>query len=288
MQHSLTLPAPAKLNLFLHITGRRSDGMHNLQTLFQLIDLADQLTFSLRDDSDIHLHCPALAQLDKQHNTVYRAACALKKQALLTQQGVDIVLDKHIPAGAGLGGGSSDAATTLLALNELWQLNLPLTELLQLGAELGADVPVFLQGRTAWAEGIGEQLTPINLPKTYYLIIFPGCHVSTAEIFSAAQLTRQTPAITLADFQQGRACNVCTPVTRAIYPAVDQALNWLNQFGAARMTGTGACCFIELASSEQGEELRNQLKIEGKRAQDWQAFVVQGLNQSPLLAKFAN
>jgi 4-diphosphocytidyl-2-C-methyl-D-erythritol kinase len=270
----LTLPAPAKLNLFLHVTGRRADGMHALQTIFQLIDLCDQLRFRLRDDGEIQVHTPALADLAMTNSTVYRAAMALPRAA---HQGINIQVDKVIPAGAGLGGGSSDAATTLLALNHLWQLQLDTAELLKIGAQIGADVPVFIGGRSAWAEGIGEQLTPLDLPSHIFLVIFPGCHVATAEIFSAQQLTRHTPAITLADFHAGRSHNDCTAVTRQLYPEVDAALQWLSTFGEARMSGTGSSCFVAFESKQQAHQAQQQVPAH------WQSFIVTGMNQSPLL-----
>jgi 4-diphosphocytidyl-2-C-methyl-D-erythritol kinase len=269
---TLTLPAPAKLNLFLHITGLRADGLHNLQTVFQLLDLCDLLHFRLRDDGQIHIHCPALPHLAPEHSTVYRAACLLPRAA---HQGIDVVVEKNIPAGAGLGGGSSDAATTLMALNHLWQLHLDQSTLLSLGRQIGADVPVFIGGHTAWAEGIGEQLTQLDLAPTCYLLIFPNCHVSTAEIFSAQQLTRQTPAITLADFHLGNTHNDCTAVTCERYPEVDAALQWLKQFGEAKMSGTGSSCFVAL-DRPLAEQAQQQLH--GR----WQIFIVNGVNRSPL------
>lgn len=238
---SLTLPAPAKLNLFLHITGRREDGYHLLQTVFQLLDYGDELSFHLRDDDRILLHCdtPELATDD---NLVLRAARLLCEHSD-SCQGVDIELIKRIPAGAGLGGGSSDAATTLIALNHLWQCGLSQEQLQSLGLSLGADVPVFVNGCSAWAEGVGEHLTPVDLPSIYYLVLTPACHVSTARIFSHQQLTRDTKAIKMAAFLAGQSRNDCELLVRQLYPEVDAAIQWLSQFAPARMTGTGSSVF---------------------------------------------
>ncbi len=269
----LTLPAPAKLNLFLHINGRRADGLHNLQTIFQLIDLCDLLNFRLRNDGRITVCCAALPDLALAQSTVYRAACLLPRAA---HQGVDIAVNKIIPAGAGLGGGSSDAATTLIALNHLWQLHLNEKTLMTMGAKIGADVPVFIGGHTAWAEGIGERLSALTLAPAYYLLIFPNCHVSTAEIFSAQQLTRHTPAITLADFYTGKAKNDCTIITRKLYPEVDATLRWLSRFGEAKMSGTGSSCFVAFLNRQQAELAQQQVPS------TWQSFIAQGVNRSAL------
>lgn len=269
---TFTLPAPAKLNLFLHITGKRADGLHTLQTIFQLVDLCDQLHFRLRDDGQINVRCAALPGLAQEDSTVYRAACLLPKAP---HQGVDIEVEKNIPAGAGLGGGSSDAATTLMTLNDLWGLSLKQPDLLLLGSRIGADVPVFIAGHSAWAEGIGEQLTELKLASAVYLLIFPNCHVSTAEIFAAPALTRDTPAITLTNFNLDSTHNDCTPITRQLYPEVDAALQWLSQFGKARMSGTGSSCFVEL-SRPIAEQAQRQTPSH------WRSFVVNGVNRSAL------
>jgi 4-diphosphocytidyl-2-C-methyl-D-erythritol kinase len=273
MNHSITLTAPAKLNLFLHITGRRADGYHNLQTLFQLLDHGDQLTFSATDDGDISLE-PELIGVKPEDNLIVRAARLLQQHSN-GQQGAKIQLTKVLPMGGGIGGGSSDAATTLLALNQLWDLNLPLDELAKLGAQLGADVPVFIHGRTAWAEGIGEQLTPVELPEKHYLVLTPNCHVSTVEIFSHKDLTRDTSAITVAAFLEQGGQNDCQPLVKKLYPEVAKALNWLVKFAPAKMTGTGACVFAECESREQAEAILEQAPA------DLKGFVARGVNLSP-------
>ncbi|MEX2334629.1 MAG: 4-(cytidine 5'-diphospho)-2-C-methyl-D-erythritol kinase, partial [Pseudohongiella sp.] len=235
--HIITLPAPAKLNLFLHITGRRSDGYHTLQTLFQLLDYGDELRFSLRTDGQLRLTCNDTS-LSNNDNLVLRAA-GLLRQTLNIKTGADIHLIKRIPAGAGLGGGSSDAATALLALNQLWQGGLSRTRLAELGLQLGADVPVFVFGNSAWAEGIGEELEPVTLAEQFFVVLTPACHVTTGTIFSHQQLTRDSTAIKMCAFLAGQSRNDCETLVRKLYPAVDAALDWLSQFAPARMTGTG-------------------------------------------------
>lgn len=274
---TLTLPAPAKLNLFLHITGRREDGYHNLQTAFQLLDVADELSFSPRDDCEISLEVSgpqAMADVPKHDNLITRAALLLMKHAGTQALGANITLDKRLPTGGGLGGGSSDAATTLLALNHLWQLNLSIDTLAELGRELGADVPVFVRGRSAWAEGVGEQLTPVDLPDRWYLIIHPNCHVSTQAVFSHPELTRDTPAITIAAFFAGPTRNDCENVVRRLTEPVDKALIWLNKFGEARMTGTGACVFMGFDDESHARRVCEQVPDE------WQSIVTRGTQRS--------
>ncbi|MFN3586667.1 MAG: 4-(cytidine 5'-diphospho)-2-C-methyl-D-erythritol kinase [Moraxellaceae bacterium] len=271
----LTLPAPAKLNLFLHITGRRADGYHLLQTVFQFLDRADRLHFRARDDGELTLS-PALPGVPPAQNLVLRAAQALRAHAGV-RRGADIRLEKVLPMGGGIGGGSSDAASTLLALNRLWALDLPLPELARLGLALGADVPVFVQGRAAFAEGVGEMLTPVEIPENHYLVLTPNAHVSTAEVFSHADLTRHTPAITVAAFLGGEASarlrNDCENVVRRMAPEVALALDWLAQHGPARMTGTGACCFLPCPDRATAEALLAASPIPG--------FVACGMNVSP-------
>lgn len=271
----LSLPAPAKLNLFLHITGRRADGYHLLQTVFQFIDRADTLHFQRRDDGIITLS-PELAGVPAESNLIVKAA-RLLAAASGCPSGADIVLEKVLPMGGGIGGGSSDAATTLLGLNHLWQLGLDADQLAALGLQLGADVPVFVRGRAAWAEGVGEALIPVEIPEPYYLVLTPKAHVSTAEVFNHADLTRSTPAITLAAFLGGGASadlrNDCENVVRTLAPEVDAALSWLALHGTARMTGTGACCFLECADRESAEALLASSPIPG--------FVTRGMNRSP-------
>jgi len=271
MPGTLTLLSPAKLNLFLHITGRRADGYHQLQTLFQLLNWGDELHFSANNSGEIRLHCPGL-DIPEQDNLIMRAARLLQRDDL----GADISLKKRIPAGGGLGGGSSNAATTLLALNHLWQLGLDNQTLQTLGAQLGADVPVFVAAHTAWAEGIGEILTPVELPERWYLILSPDCHVSTAEIFSHRQLTRNTSAIKMAAFFEGHSVNDCQELVRQLYPEVDKALNILENFGEARLTGTGACVFVGFKTEAQARAAQAQLP------KGWNGIVAQGVNKSPL------
>lgn len=271
MAHSLSLLSPAKLNLFLHITGRRSDGYHQLQTLFQLLDWGDDLQFTANRSGEITLDTDA-QDIPTDSNLVMRAARLLQRGTA----GAHIVLRKRIPTGAGLGGGSSNAATTLLALNHLWDLQLPRSELLAMGAQLGADVPVFVGGHTAWAEGIGEILTPVDLPERWYLIAVPDCHVATAEIFSHRQLTRNSIPIKMATFFEGNSRNDCQPLVRMLYPQVDKALKVLENFGEARLTGTGACAFISFDDAARAKEVREQLPG------GWTSIVARGVNTSPL------
>jgi 4-diphosphocytidyl-2-C-methyl-D-erythritol kinase len=269
---TLTAPAPAKLNLFLHITGQRPNGYHELQTLFQLLDYGDEIHFELTDDGAITLH-DNLSDVSTEDNLVYRAACALKSLKNQTS-GVIIRLHKNLPAGGGLGGGSSDAATTLLALNKLWHCDLSLTELATIGLRLGADIPVFIHGKTAWAEGIGELLTPVELPARCYLVIHPKIMVSTEAVFAHKNLTRNSQAITLAAFLEGHGRNDCEPVVRSTYSAVDEALNWLNQYAKPSLTGTGACIFAEFSDKESAQV------VLAKLPSSWQGFIAFGVNSS--------
>jgi 4-diphosphocytidyl-2-C-methyl-D-erythritol kinase len=277
----LTLPAPAKLNLFLHITGRRADGYHLLQTIFQLLDYGDELRFSLRDDNQITLNCDSM-ELATDDNLVLRAAYLLREHTGATQ-GVDIELIKRIPTGAGLGGGSSDAATTLLALNALWQCQLERSALATLGLRLGADVPVFVQGKSAWAEGVGELLQPVSLPALYYLVLSPACHVSTATIFSHQQLTRDTRAIKMAAFLAGQSKNDCEMLVRMLYPEVNAALEWLGQFAPGRMTGTGSSIFASFSDEASAREVLRQLPSDQHgHLRNISGFVAKGVNESAL------
>lgn len=273
--------APAKLNLFLHITSRRTDGYHNLQTIFQFIDYCDVLEFTYRSDGQ--LSCESTAQdLPPEQDLVLRAARLLQQHSD-TSKGADIQVEKKIPMGAGLGGGSSDAATTLLALNKLWQLQLSPTQLAKLGMRLGADVPVFVHGHAAWAEGVGESLTPVNLKEPWYLVVNPNCQISTKEIFLAQDLTRDTFPITIREFVAGRSQNVCEPVVRRLYPPVGQVLDWLSQYSEeARLTGTGACIFAAFETQSAAKTVWEQLPNQ------WQGIVAQGKNVSPALKEFTN
>lgn len=268
---NFSLPAPAKLNLFLHITGRRTDGYHSLQTLFQFLDQADTLHFSHRDDSQIHLQAdmPDVAASD---NLIMRAAAALQK-ASNCHFGADIRLDKNLPMGGGLGGGSSDAATTLLGLNALWQTGLSLAQLADIGLKLGADVPVFIHGHAAWAEGVGEKLQPVDIAEPWYVVLTPNAHISTAAAFSHPELTRNSDPITLRAFSAGAARNDFEKVVRQLSPAVDAALQWLAQHGAARMTGTGACVFLACSDADHAARILAASPVQG--------FISRGQNVSP-------
>jgi 4-diphosphocytidyl-2-C-methyl-D-erythritol kinase len=274
-------PAPAKLNLFLHITGRRPDGYHLLQTVFQFLDFGDSLRFEVRRDAAIERLTP-IDGLPESADICLRAARLLQRSSGATL-GADILLEKRIPMGGGLGGGSSDAATVLLALNRLWELDYSLDELAALGLQLGADVPVFVRGQAAWAEGVGEKLEFIELPEPWYLVIAPPVHVSTAEVFNAPALTRDCPSTTLDELAAGRCSNVCEAVVRRRYPEVDQALNWLGQYTEARMTGTGACVFGRFATRSEARVVLELFNVEGTGGS---AFVAKGLNRSPLLNRY--
>ncbi len=270
-------PAPAKLNLFLHIVGRRADGFHLLQTAFQFIDLCDTLRFDITRDGRIE-RAHVLADIPAEHDLTVRAA-ALLQRATGTTLGASITCEKKIPLGGGLGGGSSDAATTLVALNELWDAGQSVDQLAQLGLQLGADVPVFVRGHAAWAEGVGEILTPIDPPEPWYVVIHPLCHVSTAEIFKLPELTRNTAPIKIRDFFAGSGGNDCESAVRAHYPAVAAALDWLDEYSPARMTGTGACVFAAFDIEARARE------VAALTPSPWRGFVAHGLNCSPLRAQ---
>ena len=273
--NQLSLLSPAKLNLFLHITGRRADGYHNLQTLFQLLDYGDTLGFSTRDDGVITLS-PGIPGVAFEDNLIIKAARQLQGYATAAK-GVDIRLEKRLPMGGGIGGGSSNAATTLVALNHLWQCGLTSTQLQVLGLALGADVPVFVNAQTAWAEGVGEALQAIEMPKVWFLVVQPDCHVSTPQIFSHKDLTRDTPPIKVAAFLEQGGNNDCQALVRALYPPVNEALNWFEQHGhQAQMTGTGACVFAQFATAAEAQQVLQCLP------KHLPGFVAQGINQSPL------
>lgn len=273
-------PAPAKLNLFLHITRQRADGYHLLQTAFQFVDYGDSLTISVTETPDITL-TPSLQGVADDDNLIVRAAKLLQQTAGI-RQGADIQIDKKLPMGGGLGGGSSNAATTLVALNAQWQCGLSAEVLADLGLQLGADVPVFVRGHAAWAEGVGEQLTPITPPEPWYLVVIPDCQVSTREIFSATELTRDCEPIKILGFLSGEGSNVCEAVVKRRYPAVAEALDWLAQHASPKMTGTGACVFASFESAARAQQIWQQLPA------TWQGFVAKGCNQSPLLAAIDN
>jgi 4-diphosphocytidyl-2-C-methyl-D-erythritol kinase len=268
-------PAPAKLNLFLHVVGRRVDGYHLLQTVFRFIDLADTLRFEPRDDGRIVLATPTPGVPDEQ-NLIVRAATALKVGVGKTALGATLHLEKHIPMGGGLGGGSSDAATTLLALNHLWGIGLSRVRLQAIGLALGADVPVFIHGHSTFAEGIGERFTDVAVPVCDYVLTMPDAHVPTLEIFRSPDLKRDTPAIRPAEWHAGFGHNDLEPVACALYPEVARHLDLLRPFGDARMTGSGACCFVDFANGEAATRAMAALPT-GIRA-----LKVSGLAEHPL------
>lgn len=272
-------PAPAKINLFLHITGRRDDGYHLLQTAFQFLDFCDELHFDLREDGRI-FRKTNIEAIPEDDDLCVCAARLLQAEAG-GSNGVDIEIIKRIPLGGGLGGGSSDAATTLLALNKLWRLGFEVDHLAELGLKLGADVPVFVRGHAAWAEGIGEKLTPLEWDQPWYLLILPPVHVSTAEVFNCPDLTRMCPTIKIRDLAAGRADNVFEPVVRNLYPEVDQALNWMSHHTEAKLTGTGACVFGRFDCESAAAVAR--VEFERSMPSTWLAFVCKGLNRSPVL-----
>ncbi|MBY6190561.1 4-(cytidine 5'-diphospho)-2-C-methyl-D-erythritol kinase [Microbulbifer agarilyticus] len=292
---SLTLTAPAKLNLMLRILGRREDGYHELQTVFQLLDVGDTMTFSPTNDGQIHLHCPGV-DVPPEQNLIVRAARLLQAAALqqLSNRrdfGAKITVDKVLPAGGGIGGGSSDAATTLLALNHLWQCELDLEALAELGRQLGADVPVFVRGTSAFAEGVGEKLTPVAIEPRWYLVLKPVCHVSTAALFSNPRLTRDSAAITLAalrdrqlnsDWLNQYAGNDFQPLVEDLYPEVREAREWLAQYADAFLTGTGACVFAGFESEAAAR------KVLAARPNGWEGFVAKGADESLSHRQLAN
>lgn len=271
---TLILPAPAKLNLMLHILGRRPDGYHELQTLFQFVDHADHIGLSPRRDGRIVLQT-AVANVAHEDNLIVKAAHSLQA-ATRTTQGADIWLDKILPMGGGLGGGSSDAATTLLGLNHLWKTHVPIDELAALGLKLGADVPVFVRGFAAFAEGVGERLEPVQPDEPWYLVVVPQVSVSTAEIFSAPELTRNTPAIKVRTVLERGGHNDCQPVVAQRYEAVRNALNWLDKFTDAKLTGTGGCVFGAFPSKVEAD------KVSALLPATLPGFVAKGCNVSPL------
>lgn len=267
-------PAPAKLNLFLHVVGRRPDGYHLLQSVFRFVDFGDELRFAVRQDGVIS-RSNALPGLEPERDLCVRAA-RLLQEASGCRLGVEITLEKRLPMGGGLGGGSSDAATTLLALNRLWGLNLSRAALQQLGLKLGADVPVFVFGESAFAEGVGEILQAVALPPAWYLVLVPPVGVPTAEIFSSGELTRDTIPIKMAAFSTGYGHNDLEPVVSRKYPQVAETLAWLKAFGDARMTGSGACVFVGFATEQEARAVFAQ------RPRDVEGFVARGLDQHPL------
>jgi len=283
MNNQITVSAPAKLNLFLHITGQRDDGYHLLQTVFQFLDYADTIELSLRQDQSIN-RLSELNGVEAEDDLVVKAAKLLQKHCTV-KAGADISVAKILPMGGGLGGGSSNAASVLVGLNHLWQCGLSQDELMQLGVTLGADVPVFIFAQSAWAEGVGEDLKAIDLPEKWFLVLKPSINVSTAKVFSNSQLRRDCSAITIRDFLVGQTENVCEKPVREMYPEVDQALQDLQQHcqnGEAKLTGTGACVFA--AFDTQNEAQRALAELSSK----WEGFVAKAMNQSPLKEFFPN
>ena len=271
---TLTCPAPAKLNLFLHVVGRRTDGYHLLQTLFHFIDFSDTLHFTLREDGMVR-RISVLEGVPEEQDLCVRVA-RLLQQECGCPFGVDISVEKRIPLGGGLGGGSSDAATTLLALNCLWQLGLSRQRLMQIGLSLGADVPVFIFGENAFAEGVGEQLQAYALPEAWYVVLLPPVHVATAQIFAHPELTRNTISLRIRDLSLRALQNNLQSVVCGLYPEVARHISWLDQFAEARMTGSGACVFAEFASAAQAQAVLEQLPP------DMRGIVARGLPHHPL------
>ena len=271
----IRVPSPAKLNLFLHITGRRENGYHELQSIFQLIDFYDWMEFERTDTNSIQIE--GLNSVDLEQNLIYKALQMIKPYANIDLLGLNIRIEKNIPMGAGLGGGSSDAATTLIVVNQLWQCGLSIDQLAALGLQLGADVPVFVHGRNAWAEGIGEHLSFIDLDQKQYIIIKPECFISTQQLFSQKTLTRDTKPTKFCAYQLKPSSfgNNFEPVARSLYPEVDVAMRYLDQFGTAKLTGTGACVFVEVTEKMNVSEVLNH--------SPYKAYLVNSLNESPLI-----
>ncbi|WP_205663182.1 4-(cytidine 5'-diphospho)-2-C-methyl-D-erythritol kinase [Alteromonas facilis] len=268
-------PSPAKLNLFLHITGRRADGYHELQSIFQMLDYGDRLAFEvIPNDGQIILETP-IDGVANDDNLIVKAAKLLQHHTNTTF-GCKIWLEKNLPMGGGIGGGSSNAATTLCVLNHLWQCGLSDNELAKLGLQLGADVPVFVHGNTAFASGVGEQLTPVKIPSAYYLVVFPNCHISTAAIFGAPELPRNSAKIEIDDYDFDLTRNDCQDLVINRYPKVAKLLQWLINYAPSRMTGTGACVFATFEQESDALAVMQQLPPK------WQGFVAKGVECSPL------
>ena len=277
MKKQISITAPAKLNLFLHITGQREDGYHLLQTVFQFLDYSDKINLSLREDSHV-VRVSNLEGVPAEDDLVVKAAKLLQKYTC-SQLGVDISVEKVLPMGGGLGGGSSNAASVLVGLNHLWDCGLNQQQLMDLGVQLGADVPVFIFAQSAWAEGVGEQLKPIELPEKWFLVLKPKINVSTAKVFANSQLRRDCSTITIRDFLAGQTQdigNVCQKPVREMYPEVDQALDDLAYYGQAKLTGTGACVFAAFDTKEEAEKAFSEL------SKKWAGFLAKGMKQTPL------
>ena len=268
-------PSPAKLNLFLYITGRRDNGYHELQTLFQFVEFGDELTVSANQETSAVTITPEIPGVALKDNLIWKAATALQ-QYTSTSFGADIELKKVLPMGGGIGGGSSNAATVLVALNYLWQLNLSDDQLAEIGLQLGADVPVFVRGHAAFAEGVGEQLQPANPDEKWYLVVKPQVSIATVDIFTHSELTRNTPKRALATLLEQEYVNDCEKIVRMLYPEVDKQLSWLLQYSPSRLTGTGSCVFAEFSSKKEAESVLEQL------SDTVSAFVARGRNISPL------
>ncbi|OBT26866.1 4-(cytidine 5'-diphospho)-2-C-methyl-D-erythritol kinase [Vibrio splendidus] len=268
-------PSPAKLNLFLYITGQRDNGYHELQTLFQFVEFGDELTVSANQETSAITITPEIPGVATEDNLIWKAATALQ-QYTSTTFGADIELKKVLPMGGGIGGGSSNAATVLVALNHLWQLNLSDDQLAEIGLKLGADVPVFVRGHAAFAEGVGEQLQPANPDEKWYLVAKPQVSIATADIFTHSELTRNTPKRALATLLEQEYVNDCEKIVRMLYPEVDKQLSWLLQYAPSRLTGTGSCVFAEFSSKKEAESVLEQLP------DTVSAFVARGRNISPL------
>lgn len=278
MKHWLS---PAKLNLFLYITGRRPDNYHNLQTLFQFIDVCDKLTFNVRNDGKIRL-LTQFEQVPEDKNLITIAAQRLKSYANNSELGVDIAIEKMIPMGGGLGGASSNAATVLVALNQLWNLNIKQQTLITIGRSIGADVPIFIYGHSAFAEGIGDQFQQFDIPQYWYLVSCPNIEISTVKVFNDPKLQRDTPKRTIEQLMSipfDKFTNDCEPIVRERYPQVDQLISYLSQFAPTRLTGTGACVFTRCDSKEQALSIQNELKSLSVKN-----FITKSLNLSPLYA----
>jgi 4-diphosphocytidyl-2-C-methyl-D-erythritol kinase len=268
-------PSPAKLNLFLYITGRRDNGYHELQTLFQFVDVGDELTVTANRETSSITITPEIPGVATEDNLIWKAATALQQYSSTTF-GADIQLKKVLPMGGGIGGGSSNAATVLVALNYLWQLNLSDDQLAEIGLKLGADVPVFVRGHAAFAEGVGEQLQPANPDEKWYLVVKPQVSIATVDIFTHSELTRNTPKRALSTLLEQEYVNDCEKIVRMLYPEVDKQLSWLLQYAPSRLTGTGSCVFAEFSSKKEAESVLEQL------SDTVSAFVAKGRNISPL------
>ncbi|MEZ8020502.1 4-(cytidine 5'-diphospho)-2-C-methyl-D-erythritol kinase [Vibrio splendidus] len=268
-------PSPAKLNLFLYITGRRDNGYHELQTLFQFVEFGDELTVTANQETSAITITPEIPGVALEDNLIWKAATALQ-QYTSTTFGADIQLKKVLPMGGGIGGGSSNAATVLVALNHLWQLNLSDDQLAEIGLKLGADVPVFVRGHAAFAEGVGEQLQPANPDEKWYLVVKPQVSIATVDIFTHSKLTRNTPKRALSTLLEQEYVNDCEKIVRMLYPEVDKQLSWLLQYAPSRLTGTGSCVFAEFSSKKEAESVLEQLP------DTVSAFVARGRNISPL------